>query len=146
MRSTMDRLRHSILYELMLLAICTPLFSYLLHEPVAKIGGFGLMLSLSAMAWNYLYNLGFDRSLMALGRPLSPRGLRLRLIHAALFEVGFMCLTIPAVMWWMNYGLWQALTLELAFILIVPVYTLIYNWGYDLTFPMPAGLAAGPGR
>lgn len=141
MRSIQDRLRHTIFYELMLVAICTPLLSYILHEPAAKVGGFGVMLSLVAMGWNYAYNLAFDKTLMHLGRPLYPRGFRLRVIHAALFEVGFMSVSIPAVMWWMNYALWQALALDLAFIVMVPIYTLIYNLGYDQVFPVPEGSA-----
>ncbi len=140
MRSTWDRLRHTIIYEVLLLAICIPLLSYFLHEPAAKIGGIGVLLSLLAMVWNYAYNLAFDMSLIGLGRPLYPRGFQLRMIHAALFEVGFMAVTIPAVMRWMNYTFWQALALDATFIVMVPIYTLVYNWGYDLIFPVPTGV------
>lgn len=146
MRSTRDRLRHTILYELVLLAICTPLLSHLLHEPASRVGGVGVMLSLLAMGWNYVYNLAFDKALVRLGRPLYPRGLGLRTMHATLFEVGLTAVTVPLLMWWMDYSVWQALALDVGFLVTVPIYTLIYNWGYDLVFPVPTGAAAQTGR
>ncbi len=146
MRSNLDRLRHTLFYELLLLAICTPLLSSFLHQPAAKVGGIGVVLSLLAMMWNYAYNLAFDKTLIGLGRPLYPRGFRLRMIHAALFEIGFMAVTIPAVIWWLNYTFWQALALDAAFIVMVPIYTLIYNWGYDLIFPVSVGDMVEAGR
>ena len=144
MRSNLDRLRHTLYYELLLLVICTPLLSYFLHQPAAKVGGIGVVLSLLAMIWNYAYNLAFDETLLGMGLPLYPRGFGIRMIHAVLFEIGFMTVTIPAVMWWINYTFWQALVLDAAFIVMVPIYTLIYNWGYDLIFPVPSGGVVRP--
>jgi len=141
MRTSIDRLRHTLCYELLLLAICIPLLSFVLHQPASKTGGIGIILSLLAMLWNYLYNLGFDNALLALKRPLYPRDFGLRTLHAVLFEIGFMLVTIPAVMWWMDYSFWQALALDIAFLIMVPIYTLLYNWGYDQLFPVAVDTA-----
>ena len=138
MRSAGDRLRHTILYEVLLLSISIPLLSYFLHEPASKIGGMGVLFSLLAMVWNYAYNLFFDKALIRLGKPLYPRSFRLRSIHATLFEAGLMTVTIPAVMALMGYSFWKALAMDVGFLIMVPIYTLIYNWGYDVLFPVPA--------
>lgn len=136
MRTRRDRVRHCILYEVILLALITPLGSALLHQQPEKIGALGIGLSLNAMVWNYLFNLGFDKSLRALKRPLYPRGLMMRTLHALLFEGGLVFVTIPAMMWWLNIDFWQALMLDLGFLLLVPLYTLLYNWSYDQIFPV----------
>ncbi|MCD6527257.1 MAG: PACE efflux transporter [Desulfuromonas sp.] len=135
MRIRRDRLRHTILYEALLLALLIPLCSSVLHESASKIGALGIFLSLLAMTWNYVYNLGFDKTLRSLGRPLYPRGFRLRALHAVLFEGSLLFVSIPAMMWWLHLSLWQAVVMNLTFLLLVPVYTLGYNWLYDLFFP-----------
>jgi len=84
---------------------------------------------------NYVYNLLFDKALLRLGRPLYPRGLRLRTLHALLFEGVFIFVSVPVVMAWLEYTLWQALALDVGFLMVVPVYTFVYNWLYDWVFP-----------
>ena len=135
MRTTNDRLRHTILYEALLLALSTPLLSLILHQPPIKMGSMGIFISAIAMTFNYVYNLLFDKALLRLGRPLYPRGWRLRTLHALLFEGGFIFVTVPVVMAWMGYTLWQALVFDVVFLVAVPVYTFIYNWLYDWVFP-----------
>ena len=137
MRTHKDRLRHTLLFECTLLAICIPFLAWILQQPASHIGLLSLMLSLAAMGWNYLYNLLFDHGLEWLGKPLYPRSLSLRIIHAVLFELGLLFVTIPAVMYWMNYSLIQALALDLSFIAMVPFYTVFFNSYYDRIFPVP---------
>ncbi len=135
MRTTHDRLRHTILYEALLLALSVPLLSLILHQPPVKMGSMGIFFSTAAMTLNYVYNLLFDKALLRLGRPLYPRGWRLRALHALLFEGGFIFVTVPVVMAWLGYTLWQALVLDVGFLVAVPVYTFVYNWLYDWVFP-----------
>lgn len=137
MRTKKDRIRHSILYELFLLVITIPLGAALLNENAAKIGALSLAASLIAMSWNYIYNYGFDRALLALKRPLYPRGFFLRTAHALLFEGGLLFVTIPALMYFLKLTFWQALAVDVGFLILVPIYTLLYNWCYDLAFPVP---------
>lgn len=59
MRLAKDRIRHTILYEVILLALLIPLSSVLLHMSPDKVGFMGLTLSLLAMVWNYFFNLAF---------------------------------------------------------------------------------------
>jgi len=107
-----------------------------LHEPMEKTGGLGIMMSVLAMMWNYGYNVCFDKALKTMNRPLYPRGFKLRAIHAILFEVGFMSVSIPAVMLWLGYTFWQALALDVGFLIMVPIYAMAFNWAYDSLFPV----------
>ena len=136
MRLAKDRIRHAILYETILLALFIPASSMLLHKSPDKIGIMGVSLSILAMVWNYIFNLGFDKTLRFMGRSLYPRGFKLRMLHAFLFEAGMIIATIPAMMWWLQIGIWPALVLDIGFLLIIPIYTYGYNWLYDQLFPI----------
>lgn len=142
MRTHLDRLRHSLLYEGLLLAVTIPLFSILFNQPAGHIGVLSVMLSLTAMGWNYLYNLLFDHGMKRLGLPLYPRSFRLRSVHAVLFEAGLLLVTVPAIMYGLKFTFFQALTLDISFIIIVPIYTMIYNGIYDRVFPVRKAVPA----
>lgn len=135
MRTTCDRLRHTILYEVLLLALSIPMLSLILHQPPVKIGSMEIFFSFLAMTLNYVYNLLFDKVLLRLGKPLYPRAWRLRILHALLFEGGFILVSVPVVMASLKYTLWQALALDVGFLVAVPVYTFVYNLSYDWVFP-----------
>ncbi|VVS93686.1 PACE efflux transporter [Desulfoluna spongiiphila] len=141
MRTTRDRLRHALLFEITLLMICVPLLSWVMHAPLEKMGALSITMSLMAMAWNYIYNILFDHALLRAGMPLYPRSMALRTAHALLFEAGLMCATIPLVMWWLHLSFYKALMLDLAFLVMVPIYTILYNGLYDRMFPV-GGLPA----
>ncbi len=140
MRSNFDRLRHTVFFELILLAICIPMFSWLFNKPVHQIGLLSIMLSLAAMFWNYIYNILFDHGLKHCGRQLYPRSLSLRIAHAVLFELGLLLVTIPAVMYFMNFSFLKALSIDLAFVILTPIFTVFYNYFYDMMFPVTGRL------
>ena len=136
MRTSRDRIRHALLFEIIMILVCTPLLSFILHKPLETMGVMGVIMSLLAMGWNYLYNLLFDHALIRLDRPLYPRSLVMRTVHALLFEGGFALVSIPMVMVWLHFSFFNALMFDLAFLLVVPIYTLLYNGLYDRVFPM----------
>jgi uncharacterized membrane protein len=138
MRTTSDRMRHTLLFELIGLLICTPLASWILNKSLMQIGSLSLVLSLTAMCVNYLYNLAFDLVLIRIGRPVNVRPAWLRVIHAIMFESSLIVITIPMIAWWLGLSLWAAFLTDLGFTLFFLVYAFCYNWIYDIAFPMPA--------
>ncbi|MDF2813640.1 MAG: Transrane pair domain protein, partial [Microvirga sp.] len=60
MRTTRDRILHAISFELIGLALITPLGAWAFGMPVADIGVVGVGAATLATIWNYVYNLGFD--------------------------------------------------------------------------------------
>ena len=136
MRTTTDRVRHTLLFELFGVAICTPLASLILDKNLALIGSLSITISIVAMGLNYLFNLCFDKAMIRLGRPVNVRPVWLRILHAILFEASLLVLTIPMVAWWLDMSLWAAFIADMGFVLFFLIYAFVFNWTYDTIFPM----------
>ena len=141
MRTRADRIRHTLLYELFGLILCTPLASWALGRDLLRVGLLSVSMSGAAMICNYLFNLAFDHLLLRMGRPVHVRPPWLRAIHALSFEASLTVLTVPLIMWWLDLSLWAALGTDLGYTLFFLAYTYLYNWAYDAVFPMPVAPA-----
>lgn len=136
MRTTADRIRHAISFEVIGVALATPLAAVAFHLP----GEDSLVLVVAgatiAMLWNYVYNLGFDH-VMVRRTAGTQKSLRLRILHAALFELGLLLLMLPAVAWYLQISLLQALVMDMALAAFYMAYAFVFNWAYDRVFPLP---------
>lgn len=47
-----------------------------------------------------------------------------------------MFVSVPMVMWMLKLTFIKALALDVSFLVVIPVYTVLYNWFYDLMFPV----------
>jgi len=136
LRTTADRIRHAVLFEVILLAIFVPLGAYFFEQSMVRIGALGVGLSAIAMGANYLFNVAFDHALLGLYKPLQPRSAMLRAIHAILFEITLLVFSVPMVAYALQVSLLSALLLDIGFLFITPIVTFAYNWAYDVIFPM----------
>jgi uncharacterized membrane protein len=142
-RSLRDRIRMALAFEIIGLLLLVPVTTYLLDKPLLHLGGLAVIMSLLATWWNYQFNLWFDRYY------LIPRGrwqktLGERVWHALAFEAGLLLLFLPLTAWLLAISLWQALLLDLAFMLFYLVYGYLYHWGYDRVFPLAASPPTDP--
>ncbi|MDN0073698.1 multidrug/biocide efflux PACE transporter [Crenobacter sp. SG2303] len=128
-KSLKERLFHAASFELLALAICAPVFSWLLGVSLGHMGALTVMISLIAMLWNMLFNTLFDRLQRHLG---FERSLPVRIGHAALFELGLICAVVPLAAWWLGVSLFEALLLDLGILLFFMPYTVAFNWVYDM--------------
>lgn len=136
MRSVGDRIRHAVCFEIIGVLVVTPLAGWAFDADFGRVGVLAVAMSLIATVWNYIYNLAFDHLLLRLrGRVLKTPGERV--VHAFVFEFGMLLITLPPVMWWMNYGFSRALAMAASLMVFYLVYTYIYNWLYDIIFPLP---------
>lgn len=134
MRSVTNRIFHTISFELLGLGIITPVGALVLGKPLHEIGVVTLAATLIATFWNYFYNLGFDKAMLRLrGSPVKTPFLRL--VHAAVFELGLLLLIVPLAAWWLGIGLVQALVLDLGFAGFYLVYAMLFNWAWERVFP-----------
>lgn len=133
-RTQKDRIRHTIMFEALAIAIAAPLFSVISDRGLVETGALTLGLSALAMLWNYVYNILFDQIMVAKG--IVHRTFKIRLMHAALFEVGLLIAMLPVVAWWMQISLWQALILDIGFAVFFMAYAFAFNWAYDMVFPV----------
>jgi uncharacterized membrane protein len=142
-RSLPDRIRMALAFEIIGLLLLVPVSTLLLDKPLLQLGGLAVIMSLLATWWNYQFNLWFDRYY------LIPRGrwqktLQERVWHALAFEAGLLLLFLPLTAWILAISLWQALLLDLTFMLFYLVYGYVYHWGYDRVYPLSTALPAQP--
>lgn len=136
MRTTPDRIRHAISFELIGLSLVTPLGAWTFDKPLHDIGIVSLVSAAVAMAWNYLYNLGFDHAMLRLAGHLR-KSLRVRVLHALLFETGLVAILLPFFAWYLQIGLLPALAMDAGFSVFFLVYAFVFNLAYDHMFPIP---------
>jgi len=90
-----------------------------------------------ATGWNYLYNLMFDHALIRLLGHVQ-KSLAVRVLHAVLFEGGLLLILLPFIAWYLGVGLIEAFLMDVSFTVFYLVYAFVFNWLYDLVFPVPA--------
>ena len=99
-----------------------------MQRSVLEMGGLTVILATTAMLWNIIYNVGFDRFW-----PVQrvKRTAKVRALHALGFECGFIVIGVSIVAAVLGVTLLQAFTLEIGFFLFFLPYTMFYNWAYD---------------
>ncbi|MBT9383542.1 PACE efflux transporter [Pseudooceanicola sp. CBS1P-1] len=146
MRSPLDRLRHTLCFEVLALLIMIPLGAALFGQPLGDIGVVGAVSATVAAIWNYVYNLMFDHAMLRLSGG-TRKGPVVRVGHAVGLEITLLLMLLPFMSWYLGVPLWQALIMDLSFAAFYTVYALGFNWGYDRLFPLPEWRdppAAGP--
>lgn len=136
MRTVSDRIRHTVSFELIGILLATPLTTLFFHLPAENSAVVVIGSATVAMAWNYIYNLGFDH-LNRWRRGTTEKSLVLRIMHAILFEAGLLIIGLPVIAWYLGITLWEALVMDIALALFYMSYAFVFNWGYDRLFPLP---------
>ena len=140
------RIIHMVGFELCAIIIFAPLASAVLDKSILEVGVLGLLISLMAMLWNFAYNWMFDSYEQKLGKNRFKRSVLTRVIHALLFEIGLLIVTIPLVAFWLQMSLWQAFVIDMAFVVFFLVYAFIYNWCFDYLYLQCSPKAAFHGQ
>lgn len=134
MRSTADRIRQAVSFEIIGIGIVTPLFSWAFDHPLGDMGVLVLIGATAATTWNYVFNLVFDH-VLHWRRGDVRKTLPLRVVHAVLFEATLLVLLLPIFAWWLGVSLIAALYMEVAFAAFYMIYAFVFTWGYDTLFP-----------
>nr|WP_246299823.1 PACE efflux transporter [Sinorhizobium psoraleae] len=112
-------MRHAVLFEGLGLAIVTPVGAYVFGQPASHMSVVGVFASTLATIWNFGFNLGFDHAMLRLVGNTT-KTYALRILHTALFEIGFLIMLIPPVSWYLGMSLWDTLVMDLS-ALILPM-------------------------
>ena len=128
--STQERIFHSILFEVIALSLLIPLGSFFSGFDMGSVTGLAVVLSLTAMCWNYVYNIIFDKYF---GTNRIERSFPMRMGHATVFELGLLIVTLPIIMWMLDMDFITALILDIGMIIFFIIYAIVYNWCYDIT-------------
>lgn len=124
-----ERIFHAVLFELIALVALTLLAMATTDQEAGSMTLLAVILSLIAMAWNYIFNVGFDR---LYGHDRLNRSFKVRVTHGALFELGMMVFSFPVIMWILQKSFLTVLALDIGVVLFFFVYAIGFNWGYDV--------------
>ena len=134
MRTTKDRIRQAISFEVIGLLISTPLAAFVFGLDLGETGVLAAIGATMATLWNYIFNLMFDHGLKRF-TGTTRKTLKLRFLHAISFEFGLMLAFLPVIAWWLDIGLLEALIVDIAFVVFYLVYAFVFSWCYDTVFP-----------
>ncbi|QKJ51261.1 PACE efflux transporter [Providencia rettgeri] len=94
-----------------------------------------LVITTIAVSWNFIFNTGFEY--WESKQKSRIRTFRRRFVHAILFQLTLVIFLIPLIAWWLSISLLQALILDFALIIFIPIYTFFFNWAFDKIFGLP---------
>ncbi|MUK93439.1 PACE efflux transporter [Aliivibrio fischeri] len=134
MRSRFDRIRHAIMFELIGLILIVGVLSQFGFE-MGHVGIMGVVFSLVATGWNYVYNILFDKYMLRKTGSTVKSTLN-RVVHSLGFEGGLLILTIPAMAWFLNISILEAFILDIGLVVFYLFYAYVYNLAYDKAFPI----------
>lgn len=135
-RTGLDRLRYALLFEGILIVIFTLAMASLFSHGVLSMGTLSVILSLIALLINFVYNYVFDMFDVRHGRIPTERSRNWRIVHAIGFEATLVLCNLPLLMWWMEWNLWTALSVDVVAMAVVVVYTYFFTLAYDGIFPV----------
>ncbi|WP_341962942.1 PACE efflux transporter [Pseudomonas sp. RC10] len=126
----------AILYEVIAIAVLSPTLSLIYDDGLAHAGALSVMLSASALIWNMVYNSLFEY--WEARQTSRTRTLGRRLLHSLGFEGGLVVMLVPLVAWWLDITWWSALATNLGLFVFFFFYALVFQWGFDRVFDVPA--------
>ena len=134
-RTTKDRLRHALSFEIIALFLVIPIGAWAFGRPLDDIGIVAVVSATIATGWNYLYNLMFDHAQLKIAGHVG-KTIPLRIFHALLFEGGLLVILLPFIAWYLSMSLLDAFLMDVSFAVFYLVYAFVFNWAYDLIFPI----------
>ncbi|MFA0428874.1 PACE efflux transporter [Vibrio sp. F13] len=123
-----ERMLHMVLFEVFALIMMAGLATYITGNGAGEMAGLALAISLIAMAWNYVYNYGYDK---IYGTDRSKRTTKTRLLHGLGFELGLMTVTLPVLMWILQLDFLTVLIMDIGLVIFFVLYAIGFNWAYD---------------
>lgn len=123
-----ERVVHSVLFEVIssfLIVLFTIAFS---NKNPTQIGFFSIAMSLTAMIWNYYYNIIFDN---IFGDVRINRTLLVRILHGFCFELGLMVVSLPLLMIILEESLFVVFIINVGYSSFYLIYAIIFNFIYD---------------
>ncbi|MGB8667052.1 MAG: PACE efflux transporter [Serratia inhibens] len=142
MQGVKRKLVYVTAYEIIGMAISALGLALLSGNAPSSTGPLAVIITTIAVSWNFIYNSLFE--LWESRQTSRTRTLKRRIVHAVGFQLTLVVYLIPLIAWWMGISLLEALLLDMALIVIIPCYTFVFNWAFDLIFGLPASaLPAG---
>ncbi len=124
--SFLERLFHAILFETTVVLLSVFALYFFSEESVSILFGSMVLVSLTAMLWNLIFNYFLDKVFTG---PREKRGVIFRTLHAISFEGGL--LIVPIIAYFLKVDWVTAFMMDFSLTVIITIYTFIFNWVYD---------------
>lgn len=127
-RSIKERIFHACTFEFFAIVFTILIGVFLLDKPVSSMGVLSVLISVTALILNIVFNWLFDRYFPFVN---GDRPVKIRMLHAIGFEGTLVLFTVPMIAFFLNVGFIEAFMIELGFLIFFLFYTYIYNLAYD---------------
>ena len=128
------RITYAVIFEILAVGFTTLILALLGNDSGSSFL-VGVVSSTVALAWNMLFNWGFEAFERRIG--VTHRPWYMRVTHAVLFEGGLVAMLVPAIAWILGISLFDAFILEIGLLIFFLIYTAIYAWIFDRVFGLP---------
>ncbi|RJE69983.1 hypothetical protein AMS70_12695 [Acinetobacter sp. JS678] len=140
MQGVKRRIVYVSAYEVIGMIISSVGLAILAGDSVEHTGPLSVMITTIAVTWNFIYNILYEK--WEARQSNNVRTVKRRVGHAIGFQLTLVLFLIPLIAWWMDISLIAAFWLDVAFIIIIPIYTFIFNWSFDKLFGLPVSAQA----
>lgn len=140
MQGVKRRIVYVSAYEVIGMIISSVGLAILAGDSVEHTGPLSVMITTIAVTWNFIYNILYEK--WEARQSSNVRTVKRRVGHAIGFQLTLVLFLIPLIAWWMDISLTAAFWLDVAFIIIIPIYTFIFNWSFDKLFGLPISAQA----
>lgn len=127
-RSVKERIFHACTFEFFAIIFTILIGVFLLNKPISSMGILSVLISVTALILNIVFNWLFDRYFPFVN---GDRPVNIRILHALGFEGTLVLFTVPMIAFLLKVTLIEAFMIELGFLIFFLFYTYIYNWAYD---------------
>lgn len=129
----------AVLYEIFAIAFVGPVLSLVFDKPPASTLALAFVLSSIALAWNYVFNMLFER--WESRQSARGRSFARRLSHGIGFEGGLAVILIPVMSRWLGISALDAFLANLGLLAFFFVYAIVFTWAFDRIFGLPESVA-----
>jgi uncharacterized membrane protein len=129
------RVLQAVLYELGAIALTGPIVGLSFDVGAGSSLLLAVIMSSIALAWNYVFNAGFEHWERRQVR--RQRTVWRRLMHGIGFEGSLGLMLVPLMAVWLDIPLWQALVAEIGLLALFFLYAVSFTWAFDRVFGLP---------
>ncbi|MCQ1061243.1 PACE efflux transporter [Photobacterium sp. ZSDE20] len=126
--SGLERVFHAVLFEVLAVSLSIGLLMFFTDHQVGALSGTMIIIATIAMAWNFVFNWGFDQFFPG---DKTKRTIAKRAFHVVLFELGLLALTIPVMAAILGVSLYQAFIMDVGVTVFITIYAFVFNFIYD---------------
>ncbi|MGL4675108.1 MAG: PACE efflux transporter, partial [Wohlfahrtiimonas sp.] len=127
-RSVKERIFHAFTFEFFAIVFTMLIGIFLLNKPIDAMGVLSVLISVTALLLNIVFNWLFDRFFPFVN---GDRPVKIRMLHAIGFEGTLVLFTVPMIAFFLKVSFVEAFMIEIGFLVFFLFYTYIYNWCYD---------------